>query len=92
MISQIQKDEITRLLGSKYLQIIKEHLTKKEIYSRGDREFSDRTISRILNGDAENHEIEKAIIDLWEDRLNEIHAEEERKQRLLSASLELQNI
>lgn len=92
MINQIQKDEITRLLGSKHIQIIKEQLSKEEIYSRGEKEFSDRTISRILNGDSENHEIERVIIDLWEDRLQQLHAEEERKQRLLSASKEFQNI
>jgi hypothetical protein len=91
MITEKQKTEIIKVLGSNYIQAIKTYMNKEKIFSPSKRSFSDRTISRVLNGD-QNSKIENAIVDLWEIELKNLKAAKERKQRLLSASKEFQNI
>lgn len=85
MFSTEQKELMRPVLGNSYSGDVLEVLKDKGIKSRKGGFYKAPFIVNVFNGEYENHHIESAILEVYNNRLEEIKKLEWQKDQLLPA-------
>lgn len=85
MITKAQKRKLKKFLKNDWIPEVVKLLDSKGIVSRNNTHYSESTIRVVFNGYKENAEIEAAILEVYEARLDAFEKAEAKKKELLSA-------
>lgn len=80
MITETEKQIIIENLGNHYSRVIVPELKRKNILNRYGKNYSNRSINDIVNGQQENLAIEKIIFQLIKKRKKELERINQLKQ------------
>ena len=82
MITKNERDKMKKILTS-YVQEVKEYLHNQGVTNKQGDPYSDIYIVSVFNGVRENIDIEKAIIAVYDRKLQAIDKLNEEKQKIL---------
>ena len=71
MISKVARIKMKRVLKNKWIQNVQKKLSENKVFTQDGREYDKTYISHVFNGRNSNIEIEKAIYEVYHDKLNE---------------------
>ncbi len=83
MISKAERRKIKKVLGGHYTAAILEELHRLGVRNKYGLPHSATMIQTVMNGQP-HREIERAILNAYEQKLAEIKAENERKEKLFN--------
>ncbi|MFC5044168.1 hypothetical protein ACFSTE_12300 [Aquimarina hainanensis] len=87
MIKPEERDSIIKIIGSKHVKKIQDHLSKNNITAPNNKPYSKTIISYILSGKRENEVIENAIIAFAHSKMLEKEKNQEIKDLLTKKHL-----
>lgn len=70
MITEEQRNEFTRVVGTRYTKRVRDYLAKKKIVSEKGIPYSDSTIRHVFIGTFSNKAIEDAFFQLCQEAKN----------------------
>lgn len=87
MITNTERKQIKKVLVSKWIPDVIEKLTKNNILNKKGQPYTKAFISHVFNGKHEQHFIESAILDVYQERIQQ-HAKmrAEKKAKLKKPS------
>ncbi|WDO13087.1 hypothetical protein MH928_17410 [Flavobacterium sp. WW92] len=85
MISETFKRIIISTLGSQYSPAIASHLEEQGIRNNDGKPFSNESIRQFVNGNRENREVERAVVDLVEKESQEAKQLAKRTERVIKS-------
>ncbi len=83
MISREHKSKLKTYLKGAYIVDVLDKLSEKGVVAKSGKPYSSKMISHILNGRYENLEIERAIFEVYQERLKLDKAEKLERDRIL---------
>lgn len=86
MITAEQKKKLKTVLKSGFPKEIQKNLTKKGILNKRGNPYSISSILDIMKGRFSNHQVEEAIMKLYQVKLEEIRLIHERRNEILGLS------
>nr|WP_297306367.1 hypothetical protein [uncultured Flavobacterium sp.] len=83
MITETEKNEIKKVLGSRYTTEILEVLRTKDIRNAKGETYSSSYIRSIMNGNSNNNVIENIIFELFNKRKKEQTKSKQKRKKML---------
>ena len=85
MITQAQKETLKEFLKSDYVNDVLDILSKNNVKTRDNNDYSPASVRAVFNGRIANVEIEDALLEVYTRRKLQFEKREKQKSKLLAS-------
>ena len=85
MITQTQNAILKEYLGHDYVNDVLEILSKKNVKTRDNKQYSAASVRAVFNGRLANEDIEDALLQVYSSRKLQFEKREAKKLKLLAS-------